>query len=277
MNELFSKVEAKWLIELYQYNKKLFSDKHIPSHNHSHHIRVWQNAKNLTTALHNSKGNNFTIEKIECLIIAVFFHDTGLTVTLDEKHGKAGKELCAGFLQQTKTAIPDGINEALTAIEFHENKEYKCNFNDNTSILSILSTADDMDAFGAIGAYRYAEIYLMRNIEPKLLAERVLLNLEKRYHRMDKSYGFIKSFVNEVYCKYLITFNFYNNLYKENKQYLTGSGKIIDIIKNEIILNKLNPEEVWQKYLVLAQNDDFVVKFIINILEEYKEQPCYVV
>jgi HD superfamily phosphodiesterase len=163
MIDLIVNIESKWLKELYDYNYNLFSNKHIPSHNQSHHLRVWHNAKSLAMALDANQDLILTEEKLECLIIATFFHDTGITKTLDEKHGKAGKELCFKFLQKTNIDIPKGINEALTAIEFHENKEHDNIVKDKTSILAILSTADDMDAFGATGVYRYAEIYLMRN------------------------------------------------------------------------------------------------------------------
>ncbi len=186
MVELLVNIESKWLQELYEYNYNLFAKKHIPSHDHGHHLRVWHNAKNLAIALHTNQYLILTSEKLECLIIAALFHDTGITSTLDEKHGKAGKKICSDFLRKTKKNIPHGIKEALNAIEFHENKEHYGIVKDKTSVLAILSTADDMDAFGATGAYRYAEIYLMRNIAPEALAGRsfpisknVILELKK--------------------------------------------------------------------------------------------------
>ena len=35
---------------------------------------------------------------------------------------------------------------------------------EQTGILTVLSIADDLDAMGVIGIYRYIEIYLKRNI-----------------------------------------------------------------------------------------------------------------
>jgi hypothetical protein len=275
MLELIENIESKWLKELYNYNYNLFLNKHIPSHDHSHHFRVWLNVKNLAIALHTIQDSTITAEKLECLIIAAFFHDTGITKTLDEKHGKAGKEICFEFLHKTKIDIPPGINEALTAIEFHENKEHENILKNKTSILAILSAADDMDAFGAIGIYRYAEIYLMRNIKYELFAKRILANLEKRYSRMENAYRHLISFMIEVHNKYLITHNFFKDLILSPLNTQTEPAKFIEIIKKEIIQNRRNQEEVWHEYLELSKNDEFMFKLLSQIIEENNKLPQY--
>ena len=37
---------------------------------------------------------------------------------------------------------------------------------DRNDLLTVLSVADDLDAFGFTGIYRYSEIYLTRGINP---------------------------------------------------------------------------------------------------------------
>ena len=88
--ELMKEAENKWLHELLTYNKSLFLEKNIPSHDEFHHFRVWKIARNLVESLAD-KGFEFESKELEAMLIAVFFHDTGLTITIDENHGKASR------------------------------------------------------------------------------------------------------------------------------------------------------------------------------------------
>ena len=49
----------------------------------------------------------------------------------------------------------------ITIIKIHIQSHQRMN------LLTILSVADDLDAFGFIGIYRYSEIYLTRGIDPE--------------------------------------------------------------------------------------------------------------
>ena len=51
-------------------------------------------------------------------------------------------------------------------------------------ILPVLSAADDLDALGIIGIYRYTEIYLLRGIEPEKLGRLVLENVRHRLQNL---------------------------------------------------------------------------------------------
>ena len=44
----------------------------------------------------------------------------------------------------------------------------------------MLSVADDLDAFGFTGIYRYSEIYLMRGINPNQLGHLIIENAAKQ-------------------------------------------------------------------------------------------------
>ena len=116
-------VEAKWLDKLSLECQRIFQNHHIPSHDFEHHNRVWQNLKLLITNLVNT-GQSFDEKTIESLIIACFFHDTGLTRTLDEKHGSASRDLCQAYFESNLASRPGNLNEILYIIENHENKNY---------------------------------------------------------------------------------------------------------------------------------------------------------
>jgi hypothetical protein len=90
---------------------------------------------------------------------------------------------------------------------------------------------------------------------------------------MQNGYRHLISFMDEVHKKYLFTYNFYNSLNKENGKGLTGPARIIEIIKNEIIEKKRNPEDVWPENFELSNDDEFMNNFISNIIEENNNLP----
>lgn len=243
INENIIKVEEKWLKKLYAHSFKLFENKYLPSHNHEHHLRVWHNAKKIIEAL-SEKSNLLSPEIIETIFIACFFHDSGLTVTLDEKHGKAGCELCLTFFKQQQLDLPHGIQEILQAIEYHDDKKYLSESFAPEDFRNIVAIADDMDAFGAIGVFRYAEIYLLRGIDVNLLAEKVLPNLNTRFKHIEKIYFEYPSLIANVRLQYEYTKSFYNLLnFNELKN---EQAKIIQIINYEIITQKKQAGKVWE-------------------------------
>ncbi len=115
-------------------------------------------------------------------MLAVFFHDTGLTKTLDEDHGLESRKICEKFLIDNPGAFSFKVDEALKAIERHDKKQmYVKNSGDREmDLLKILSVCDDTDAFGSIGILRYAEIYILRGISINILGTRVLKNMNYR-------------------------------------------------------------------------------------------------
>jgi HD superfamily phosphodiesterase len=239
---IVEEVEKRWLSALQNICKEVFSNIFLPSHDYGHHMRVWNNAKRLLYALH-SAGHDFTQNEIEQIIIAIFFHDTGLTVTLDEKHGKASSEICKSSFSKYKLKEPENFKIILQLIELHEDKEYKSDFLANVHPSAIISASDDIDAIGAIGVYRYAEIYLLRGISVMQLPTRVIDNLDKRFDNLQKYYSNLEEYFNEIRLKYWITREFYSDLQKQYEQAsideLSGAYGIIQVFKNEIIQKKL--------------------------------------
>ena len=173
--------ENKYLPLLFDYCRSLFNGNRLPSHNHLHHYRVWQYAKDLLLGL-SYEGRQLSTIEISLLMLAVFFHDTGLTKTLDEDHGLESRKICEKFLIDNPGAFSFKVDEALKAIERHDKKQmYVKNSGDREmDLLKILSVCDDTDAFGSIGILRYAEIYILRGISINILGTRVLKNMNYR-------------------------------------------------------------------------------------------------
>ncbi|HAF30763.1 MAG TPA: hypothetical protein DCG75_17105 [Bacteroidales bacterium] len=214
MEDYIISAEKKWLDKLSDYCKILFSDTHIPSHDHTHHLRVWEYAKEIIQAL--SKSNKIDEELIESCLIASLFHDTGLAKTLEENHGHESRKICELYFKENRISKPVNFEEILSAIEMHDDKNYKNSENVKPdSVLTILFCADDLDAFGKVGVIRYTEIYLLRGIKLVELPNLVIKNLDKRFLNFEKNY---KDF-SDLYLKhkerYLFTRNFFEALQVE--------------------------------------------------------------
>jgi hypothetical protein len=277
LNNLISSVEKEWLGKLYDHCRSSFKDRFLPSHDHYHHYRVWLFARELFSAFGHA-GLSVSAEKICQTIFAVFFHDLGLSVTLAENHGSAGRDLCIEFFRDNDLKPPAGFEEILDAIEKHDDKTVS-----NTqagvatgkfTLLDILRTCDDLDAFGYTGVYRYAEIYMLRRIPDELLAERVLENLDNRYLNFTGIFPHPDAFARHQESRYLITRDFYTALNEE-----TGSSNLLDhkrlIIRvfNEYYLSGKNLLEPGCNYQI-SHNNVHIQNFI-NLLQQENDSWPY--
>ena len=213
IESLIKEVEEKWLSKLYSFCKGLFTGNKIPSHDHTHHLRVWNYAREILFALNQTIKINYKL--VEGTLIACMFHDTGLTITLGEYHGIESKKICERYFQENKLNKPSNFEEVLIAIELHDDKDYKQIISDPASILPVLCNADDLDAFGRVGVIRYTEIYLLRGINTSDLSKKVIQNLDKRFANFEKTYGFLPDLYNNHKERYLITRRFFEELLKE--------------------------------------------------------------
>lgn len=181
------RAEAIWLDELYENAKALFPDNLLPSHDHTHHMRVWNLCKALLNeiATFNSRMDQSLVEGV---LIAAFFHDLGMATSTREDHGMLGRELCLSWLGFKGKVRPERKEEILRAIELHDRKDVQIytSFSPETppEILTFLSVADDLEALGIIGVYRYAEIYLKRGIPLEELGTRILANVKTRFEHL---------------------------------------------------------------------------------------------
>ena len=181
-----SVAERKHRSLLEQECRGIFFKTAMPSHDHRHHERVWENAAMLLGRLYDS-GMVTDPLMAEKAIIASYFHDTGLTVNPGPDHGTQSRHLCSLFLE--KSNLPeDDKREILEAVEKHDDKDYP-SMSDPVSLAAIISVADDMDAFGSDAIERYNEIYSMRGIDNASIPEMVISNVESRLRHLEATYA----------------------------------------------------------------------------------------
>jgi hypothetical protein len=237
-----SLAENNWEKSILDYLQGLYKDRWIPSHDLMHHMRVWQNAKDLIEAF----GSRLQTEDeyfFEKLIISSFFHDTGLLIDTGENHGKLSRKICEDFLQLYHEKILFDTFEMLEVIESHDKKSYQNDTDDSfTSLYNILSIADDFDAFGAIGAYRYMEIYLVRGIVPDLIPDNILKNAANRYANFVGVLNRIQIPYPKMNAKYNVLVNLFSlGSFKENPVLL------VEWVNENIVKPRNYPDSYLQK------------------------------
>ena len=267
-------METRWLQRLYECVKGQFSQTWLPSHDHTHHMRVWSHAKNLIKVLH-KKEYSFVEKKLEQLIIAVFFHDTGLTRTHDASHGKESARICNQFLAGQSSLSADHIDEILDAVEKHDDKSYGnlpvAAKNKPDDILTMLTVCDDLDAFGALGVFRYLEIYLHRGIPLQQIPAKTIENLRKRFQYLVQQYGEMKEFMQEQEKRCQYTVDFYNELDRQcsARDFHASEGplKVADLLIEKVIRERIHITE-----LALASEalplDEFSRNYFRQLLRE---------
>ncbi|MFO7922343.1 MAG: hypothetical protein R6U58_01465 [Bacteroidales bacterium] len=228
---------------LFKYCRSLFAGCHLPSHDHHHHLRVWHYAKDILLEL-SEKGIQLSSNQVSLLMLSVFFHDTGLTKTLDKMHGLESMRICRDFLDRNPELFTVDVYDALRAIELHDKKESPAFMNRYTEpdILEILAISDDADAYGPVGVLRYAEIYLLRGISYSSLPGMVLKNMFHRFEFLSS-----RSWVPEMFFeKHKSRYNYAKNFYLEMEmQQQSGSiyhtnRKILETYMNKIVKDKMD-------------------------------------
>lgn len=274
---MIDQAEDTWLSPLYSNAESLFSDAFLPSHDHSHHLRVWKLCKSLLLEI---SRINTSIDQsmVEGVLIAAFFHDLGMVTSNREDHGKLGGNLCKEWFREKGFAPPHRFEEILEAIELHDIKEKgsysKINRTDQPPILSLLSIADDLEAFGTIGIYRYAEIYLLRDISLAQLGDRILSNAEARFKNLQKSCKLCPSIISKYQKEYAILrdfYQFYNlQLQKEAipETVFVGHLGVINYIRTLGVEKHNGPES----FPDLLQNEDTLVNTYFRTLKNELEK-----
>jgi HD superfamily phosphodiesterase len=193
-HDYIDEAESKYRSLLTEECRKLFSDINLPSHDHHHHIRVWENASLLLSRLYDT-GMISDPLMAEKAIIASFFHDTGLTVNRGVDHGAQSRLICSEFLKKCDISVSDQA-EILDAVERHDDKEYTA-LSDPVSLAAIISVADDMDAFGQTGIERYTEIYSLRGISSDELPHMVTDNVISRFRHLRSTYAMFPDIIED--------------------------------------------------------------------------------
>jgi len=242
--------EKKWLHALYSHAKEVYQETFLPSHDHKHHMRVWNLSKQLLTeiaTLHSS----LSPAMVEGVLIAAFFHDLGMAQSIREDHGKLGRELCRSWFSENAYLPPHNFDRILEAIELHDRKEARIYPKTGASpeILGVLSVADDLEALGVIGIYRYAEIYLSRGISMENLGTRILENAKLRFLNLSK-YPIAPEFIGEYEKELKKLTRFYSGYLQQLKKVerpekcMDGHLGVINYIRIRGISQKIRPEDL---------------------------------
>jgi hypothetical protein len=272
LDRIIKNVEDQWLVKLSGACKKQFQNSHLPSHNEDHHLRVWNYTKLLlinlpaTISIHE--------EDVLRLIIAVFFHDQGMSITPSKVHGTISRKLCKTFFEEEHLKLPAHFDLVLNTIEQHDQKDYN-NFNEpeNFDILKILNIADDLDAFGVIGAYRYAEIYLMRKININEIPEMVANNLRTRFTHFSQSFQHHKQLIRSQTQRYITARNFFKDLELQIKligldaSLQLGPIGIINYIQ-QVIIQKERPLRSAINEAIKTESDFYFTQFFEKLSKE---------
>ena len=228
--------ENRWYAKLRDHCKQIFSGVFLPSHDEVHHSRVWFHARNLLQLIHEKGTGPVDDSRPEAdsgpdaeplparvnpeeLILSVFFHDTGLSKNAGEKHGMESMQLFDEFRESNRELFGQFANSSIQrirhAIKHHDDKSSTQDTWKAMSapdLLNLLSSADDMDAYGLLGIYRYAEIYLLRGIKPEDLPARVCANVRNRFENLEKNFSTLPGFLKDQRSRYLQVYEFYLKL-----------------------------------------------------------------
>jgi hypothetical protein len=262
--------EKLFIVPLEKFFSSKYSEKSLPSHGLSHHRRVWKFAKELLPfAAPECRSDPGFIQK---LLIVSFMHDIGMSVEPGVKHGLHSRSICEEFLQ-INNYDPSDYHDLLDTIHNHDNKEYSGSQNDN-ELLKILSIADDLDAFGYAGIYRYAEIYLMRGTGFIELGDLVLKNAQKRFENFKRAFSTNPVFFEKHKERYLVLDQFYTIYHKKiisyqtGNNYLRGQCGLIELISISI-MKKIPFNDILVSDHKLTV-DEFVKKFLKSLEREFQ-------
>ena len=230
--------ETKYKNILEEFFREIFDISFLPSHGIDHHRRVWQYAKDV---LYQLDDHGFQIEEslTDKLIITCFLHDVGMSVDPGFRHGAEGRKICERFLSQNKL-FSEEYSDVLHAIEHHDDKEYTI-INQPGDLLAILSAADDLDAFGFTGVYRYLEVYIARNTPLQELGYLIIENIQNRFQNFLRTYGFASGLVEKHTKRYSIVCSFFNSynqhvpFYDFDSQLAIGYCGIAAIVMQKLI------------------------------------------
>lgn len=219
ITENIRKSEKKYLDRLERFFLNNWGSTNLFSHDLSHHRRVWKYAKDLLLSAnnHNVTEENFT----DKLIIACYLHDIGMSVDSGARHGKLSRDICEQFLIKNNLSVIE-FSDALVAVENHDDKEDKDKLGKNL-LLIFLSAADDLDAFGYIGIYRYAEIYLMRGINPSEIGYLIKANASGRFEYFSRMFRDDDALIEKHRKRYEILDRFFSDYNNQAVSYSFGN------------------------------------------------------
>jgi HD superfamily phosphodiesterase len=253
---------------LEEYFASIYDENILPSHGLSHHRRVWLNARDLLKDVF-IKYNISDLRLLHSLIIACYLHDLGMSVEHGPEHGKHSRLLCIKFMHQHNLS-EDDYPGLLEAVENHDKKDYSEAFNGSPLNL-ILSVADDLDAFGITGIYRYIEIYTERGIMEDMLSVKIRENVSKRFNHFKQEFGEEGHLFRKHQERYLLLDNFFMEYQKElySKKnllpYSSGRPGVVELIRSSLKQHS-NLDDLISSGL--KYEDEFIKDFFLKLQKE---------
>ena len=223
--QLLKEVEEIWLFKLYSHVRDTFASEPLPSHNEEHHLRVWNYARELMSEL-SSRGVTMDRQSLENLIIAVFFHDTGMSLNRASDHGRESRKLCEEWMVANQIPRNENTEKVLNVIEHHDDKSYLFSSgltaDNRINLLSVLNVCDDLDAFSYCGIYRYSEIYLLRGTSIEELGQQVISNASKRFGNFMANCMLLPGMIKMHASRYDVLENFFRQYNAQLRKDPTG-------------------------------------------------------
>jgi len=236
--------------DIVNYLSTLLPPNFMPSHDLAHHQRVLRNAKKIIQYSDLFKNMNESV--ISQLTFACLFHDIGMLTDAGPIHGTLSKTIATEYVKTRKLAYSD-FQLALDAIEKHDDKSYNY-FSNRNSVLTLLSIADDMDAFGLLGAYRYAEIYLTRGISISNLSKKVIENSSQRLKHCHENLG--DSIIYDImFLDHKVLCSLYENNFHSNTTFFTFVELLEQLIKSD---NQFSFEQLLKEFSSVHPNNYIV-------------------
>lgn len=205
----FRQILEEFFVSVYDGNSLI-------SHGIDHHRRVWSYAKELLL-LKGCHKTDYPLPDPASLLIASYMHDIGMSVDPGPGHGEMSMKLCLKFLQQYDLDKND-YRDVLETIRNHDKKDYSGG-EGISPLLDVLSVADDLDAFGFTGIYRYSEIWLARKINPLKLGYLVRENSAGRFAKFKCLMGTESEYFTRHRKRYEILDNFFMHFNRQVDSY----------------------------------------------------------
>ena len=263
-----SAAEQHWFQPIVIYLQNAYASVHLPSHDSSHHIRVWNYCKELMHQL-NEQGATLNFSPQQA-IIASLFHDVGLTIDTGEFHGYQSRLLCEEFFKKNSHFSGEELQEVLFAIEHHDDKQFKGNVSQPINLTTLISTADDLDAFGLVGVFRYLEIYALREIAIENIPQKVLANLENRFANFKQNFEDIPALLSNQSRRYGIAKEFFEEMQRDFNQGIANVSESINIAKaliKSLVVNQHDIKTTVANGLVMNTNPKSI-DFYVGLIDE---------
>jgi hypothetical protein len=248
----------------------VYDERNLYSHGIDHHRRVWHYARELLYIPLIHKNSLPSCNPDE-LIIACYLHDIGMSVDPGPRHGKVSSELCLQFFKKY-SLDKKKLEDVIDTIEYHDRKDYFTETNRN-DLLNVLSVADDLDAFGFTGIYRYSEIYLKRGITPRQIGNPILENAKKRFDNFESIFGRDTKYVMihrkryEILSSFFIHYNKHADSYDFMEADIEGYCGVIQLFRM-MINNKMTLEDLFREAKQF-QDDVVIGSFIDGLKSEF--------